>query len=62
MLLHADGTRDLFENGMAQGCTLSTAALGAIQKHAEPRIIERCKTIKNDWKLNVSAKYHDIYN
>ena len=59
MLLHADGTRDMFENGMAQGCTLSTAALGAIQKHAEPRIIEECKAIKNDWKLDVSGKYHD---
>ena len=59
MLLHVDGTRDMFSNGMAQGCTLSTAALGAIQKHAEPQIIKRCKDIKNDWKLDVSGKYHD---
>ena len=59
MLLHVDGTRDMFENGLAQGCTLSTAALGAIQKHAEPQIIKRRKDIETDWQLDVSGKYHD---
>ena len=59
MLVHSDGTRDIFENGMAQGCSLSTAALGAIQKDAEPKITRNCRDIKPDWKLNISGKYHD---
>ena len=59
MLIHSDGTRDIFENGMAQGCNLSTAALGAIQKDAERKIIRNCKGIKADWKLDISGKYHD---
>ena len=58
-LVHIDGTMDSFENGLAQGCNLSTAALGAIQKDAEPRIIQNCKQIKSDWKLDISGKYHD---
>ena len=37
-LVHADGTFDCFENRLAQGCNLSTAALGAIQKDAEPEL------------------------
>ena len=48
MLVHADGTRDMFENGMAQGCSLSTAALDAIQKDAELKIIRNCQSIKHD--------------
>ena len=58
-LVHSDGTYDDFENGLAQGCNLSTAALGAIQKDAEPRIIQNCKQVKEDWKLDISGKYHD---
>ena len=58
-LFHTDGTFDIMYNGGSQGDSLATSALTAIQLKVEPVIYERCRKLKHDWKLLVSARYHD---
>ena len=58
-LFHSDGTHDTMYNGGSQGDSLATSALTAIQLEAEPVIYERCRKLKSDWNLLISARYHD---
>ena len=44
---------------MTQRCNLSTAALGAIQKDEESKVTANCKSVKSDWRLDISGQYHD---